>query len=293
VKDFFSVLNGYLLLSLSLVLLAAYDLFSNYPVLQNRGDANVELVVRLDDLGVKEYKRIMASEPKPKKEVPKPKEVVKKEAPKQQEGLEPEIDISMVMTHALNSIKWGQGLNKESFFGSLRFIGDGLLDINLKLNPSTGQEVNINIPFTPVSEVGNFMAEIDEQLTAGLFIRARDNQWHLRFATGPLIGSVFYFTPESDMSFEEIDSYAEKDDYEKSFEVLQNEAIEQRQRALEEQEMNIIPPPEITSRLNDYPDTEDLSEIQTNEVAQSISTNGNTLSEMSMNEYAEETGYEF
>jgi len=294
VKDFFSVLNGYLLLSLCLVLLAAYDLFSNYPVIQSKGDGDIKLVVRLDDLGVKEYKRVMASEPKVE-EVVAPKKVKVKSPVEEAAEVadEPEIDIPMIMTHALNSIRWGQGLKKDHFFGSLRFIGDGLLDLSLKLNPSLGQEVDINLPFTAVSEVGNFMAEIDDQLVAGIFIRAREDQWHLRFATGPLIGSVFYFTPESDMSLEEANSYAESDDYEKSFEVLQKEAIESRQRAIEEQAMNIIPPPEITSRLNNYPDEDDLSEIESDELAQNISTNRNNLSELSMNEYAEETGYEF
>lgn len=280
-----------------LVLVAVYDLVSNYPSLDFK-DNDIKLAIRLDDLGVKEFKRMAASVPVPEKKVeeklPEKSEIkepiINTEVQEvvDQEVEEESVDISLQMTHAYNSIRWGEGLKKDQFFGLVRYTESSLLDLIMSIEPPTGEPIKINLPYIELSNVGHFMADIGEMKVAGLFARGGGDEYHLRFATGPLLGSVFYFSPQSN---ELAELAEEKSEQQLDQEALQQQIIEERQRILEEQQMNM--PVESHSELNEYSEDVDVSEVDTEESAPEIPAHEDSVGELSMNEYAENSGFEF
>jgi hypothetical protein len=299
----FSTLSVFLT-GIFLILLGVYfDLIFSSENFMNEADPDVKFTIRLDDFGEKVFKDYPTNFPSKKVKVSPRKIASKKPSlpvhkPKEQvTALENESipvaqeqpvskEKNLVLVEAINPMRWRKPLTGAQVSGHLKVLNKAIESFSVTITPDVGPSVSLSFEFTAIRDGGSFTVEQDGKIFFGLFAKDGNKKFIIRFPTGPLQGSLLYF--EDEMGIDE----KREAEYNK---IADDDGLEEQLR-MEEEEMN-SGSFGAESDLNQEPFEEEA--MPTSSIEEGIALvdqyalDRKKMSEQAMNEYSEESGFEY
>jgi hypothetical protein len=302
----------------SLLLVAVFlDLKRSTPFFGQNQDEEIKLAIRLDDFGERVFDKYMNKIREEKREVAssltkedphypedlaveKPSEVKNEieevpPTPLEEKG---ENALELDLYEAYNLVKWNKSLTGAMVHGSVTFLGDSIENLIVSLSPENSSSLQLRFEFAELNDGGQFLVDLENDSISGLFSKGEEGTFQLRFATGPLMGTVLYF--RSRVNNEDLwvseGSYEEKL-IQEGLEIKQSEEEELRQESYEDEMMNR----DIyghESELNHDIKSELILEDQWAEERETgveyfVSDHVSEVTEEEMNSFAEDSGYQF
>lgn len=162
-----------------------------------------------------------------------------------EEAIEVEGDKELVLERALNQAKSTKILTGDDASGEMTLSKGSISGLTVDLKNTNGETQSINIGQADLMDGGSFKAEVDGEEVSGVVFNNGKDGYRLSFVTGPLAGAMLNFVTKEQLDqIEEksadFDAYAQEEEQRISA-MAQNEAVEERQIASNEQPENYEP----------------------------------------------------
>lgn len=199
---------------------------------------------------------------------------------------------SMQLREAYNQLYWQGPLAGDQIQGALDYTNDSLENFKVVLTTPSGSQLTLSFDFARVNDGGQFLVENGPDLISGIFTKGKEGDYQVRFATGPLMGTLLYFNVEEDLTSPSVGLVLEER------ERAQAEKIEEELRSREDASMNTYTRnsesemnTEIENNTYEYEAAPiDNSYVDT-ELPQTQMDEG--IDEYEMNQIAESRGFDF